>query len=119
MWSISDNISGWEGSYSRWYENTGIEHRLLLEWGQKDYNVLNSGNNVSYMLLAQDALNDYNNYLESMYYNLIANSYAAGSAEHEEALNKSLEHYSKNLDSIHGLYKSYCADVNTTGISKL
>ena len=31
MWSISDNISGWEGSYSRWYENTGIEHRLLLE----------------------------------------------------------------------------------------
>ena len=32
MWSISDNISGWEGSYSRWYENTGIEHRLLLEW---------------------------------------------------------------------------------------
>ena len=114
MWSISDNISGWEGSYSRWYENKGIEHRLLLEWGQKDYNVLNSGNNVSYMLLAQDALNDYNNYLESMYYNLIANSYAAGSAEHEEALNKSLEHYSKNLDSIHGLYKSYCADVNTT-----
>lgn len=66
------------------------------------------------MLLAQDALNDYNNYLESMYYNLIANSYPAGSAEHEEALNKSLEHYSKNLDSIHGLYKSYCADVNTT-----
>lgn len=119
MWSISDNISGWEGSYSRWYENTGIEHRLLLEWGQKDYNVLNSGNNVSYMLLAQDALNDYNNYLEFMYYNFIANSYAAGSAEHEEALNKSLEHYSKNLDSIHGLYKSYCADANTTGISKL
>ena len=67
MWSISDNISGWEGSYSRWYENKGIEHRLLLEWGQKDYNVLNSGNNVSYMLLAQDALNDYNNHLESMY----------------------------------------------------
>lgn len=94
--------------------NKGIEHRLLLEWGQKDYNVLNSGNNVSYMLLAQDALNDYDKYLESMYYNLIANSYAAGSAEHEEALNKSLEHYSKNLDSIHGLYKSYCADVNTT-----
>ena len=31
MWSISDNISGWEVSYSRWYENTGIEHRLLLE----------------------------------------------------------------------------------------
>ena len=54
-----------------------------------------------------------------MYYNLIANSYAAGSAEHEEALNESLKHYSKNLDSIHGLYKSYCADANTTGISKL
>src|SRR5574344_2986374 len=37
MWSISDNISGWEGSYSRWYENTGIEHRLLLE---KAYEIL-------------------------------------------------------------------------------
>lgn len=117
IWSISDDIAGWESSFSRWYSNTKIEHRLLLGWGQKEYNVLNNsgtGNNTSYMLLAQDALNHYDDYLDSMYYNLIANSYEVGSKEHENALNKSLEFYDKNLDSIYGIYKSYSADSSTT-----
>ena len=114
IWSISDDIAGWRQSYSRWGGNTKTEHRLLLGWGQMDYNKVNGGNNTSYTLLAQDALNDYNNYLNSMYYNLIANSYESGSEQHEEALNKSLKHYSKNLDSIYGLFKSYSHDPNTT-----
>lgn len=118
IWSMSDDISGWESSFSRWYNMTKIEHRLLLSWGQKEYNVLNNsgtGNNTSYMMLAQDALNHYDKgYSDSMLYNLIANSYDAGSDKHLEALNKSLECYDKNLDAIYELYKVYLVDPNMT-----
>lgn len=107
IWSISDNISGWQGSYTRWGTTTATEHRLMLGWGQMDYNTVDSGNNTSYTLLAQDALNNYESYLKSMYYYLISNSYEQGSTQHEEALNKSLECYDKNLDAFYGLYKSY------------
>lgn len=113
-WSISDNISGYKNSFTRWGNSTGIEHRLLLEWGQKEYNVLNSGNNTSYILLAQDALNDYDNYLNSMFYVLLSNSYAQGSAQHEEALKKALQSYNKNIDALYALYKSYKNDDNIT-----
>ena len=118
IWSMSDDISGWETSFSRWYNMTKIEHRLLLSWGQKEYNVLNNsgtGNNTSYMMLAQDALNHYDKgYSDSMLYNLIANSYESGSEKHLEALNKSLEYYDKNLDAIYELYKVYLVDPNMT-----
>lgn len=114
VWSISDNIGGWKSSYTRWGSTTATEHRLLLEWGQKDYNVLNSGNNTSYMLLAQDALNHYDDYLDSMFYYLLSNSYKQGSQKREEALTKSLECYSKNLDSLYGLYQSYQSDETTS-----
>lgn len=113
-WSISDNISGYKNSFTRWGGSTNTEHRLLLEWGQKEYNTLNSGNNTSYILLAQDALNDYNNYLNSMFYVLLSNSYKEGSAQHEEALKKALECYNKNIDALYGLYKSYLTDTTTT-----
>lgn len=114
IWSISDNIGGWKSSYTRWGGTTATEHRLMLGWGQMDFNTVNSGNNTSYTLLAQDALNDYDNYLNSMFYNLLANSYGKGSANHENALNASLGCYSKNLDAIYGLYKSHLSDENTT-----
>lgn len=114
IWKISDDISGWGKSYTRWGATTFTEHRLMLGWGQKDYNKLSTGNNTSYTLLAQDALNDYDNYLNSMFYNLIANSYKQGTSKHEDALKQSLKCYSKNLDSLYGLYQSYAVDSSTT-----
>lgn len=113
IWSIGDNISGWSGSFTRW-DSSAREYRIPLEWGVKEYNKLNRSNNTSYILLSQDALNDYDNYLVSMYYQLIANSYPVGGDTHEEALYTSLKHYGKNLDALYGLYKSYKADNNTT-----
>lgn len=112
LWNISDNVGGWKSSFSRWGSTTATEHRLLLEWGQKEYNTLNSGNNTTYMLLAQDALNHYDDYVDSMYYYLLSNSYKQGSDKHEEALNGSLQCYSKNLDAMYGLYKSYLQKEN-------
>lgn len=114
IWKISDDIAGWSKSYTRWGSTTSTEHRLMLGWGQMDYNTLNSGNNTSYTLLAQDALNNYDSYLNSMFYNLLANSYKKGSTQHELALNESLKCYNKNLDSLYGLYKSYLSNNNTT-----
>jgi hypothetical protein len=115
-WSISDDISGWGKSYTRWGTTTQTEHRMLLGWGQKEYNTVNNQNipNTSYILLAQDALNHYDDYLNSMYYQLIANSYDVDSSEYKTALDKSLECYDKNLDSIYNLYKYYLANPSTT-----
>lgn len=105
VWSISDDIHGWKNSYTRWGGSTHSEHRLPLEWGQKDYNKLDRGNNTSYIILAQDAFNNYDQYLKSMYYVLISNSYQTTDVRKKEALEQSLTEYSKNLDALHGLYQ--------------
>lgn len=112
-WTLSNNISGWPNSYSKWGGMTSNEVRLPLQWGNMDFNVKNSGNNSSYIILAQDALNNYDCYLESMYYNLIANSYS-DSERKEEAFTKSLEAYNKNVDATYGLIKLYSSDESTS-----
>lgn len=112
-WTLGNDISGWPNSYSKWGEMTSNEVRLPLEWGNMDFNVKNSGNNTTYIILAQDALNNYDCYLESMYYNLIANSYS-DSERKEEAFIKSLEAYNKNVDATYGLIKLYSSDESTS-----
>lgn len=112
-WALSNNISGWPNSYSKWAGVASTEVRLPLQWGDMDFNVKNSGNNTTYIILAQDALNNYNCYLKSMYYNLIANSYRNSDLK-EEAFTKSLEAYNKNVDATYGLIKLYNSDKNTS-----
>lgn len=112
-WSIDTSISGWSGAYSQW--TPGYEYRLPLEWGCQSYVAKGKNSmNASYILLSQDALNHYDDYVPSMLYNLIANSYPQGSAEREAALEASLSHYGKNLDALYGYYQSYSADDSTT-----
>lgn len=113
-WDIWNNISGWAGSYTRWGNTISTEARVLLGWGCMEYNKVNGGNNTSYLLLSQAALNQYDKFLNSMFYQLVAQVYPAGSARHEEALNRSLECLDLNLDSLYGLVKSYRADAATT-----
>ncbi len=108
LWNIWNNVGNWNNSYTRWGANTNTEARILLGWGMKDYNKLGV-NNGSYMLLAQAAINHYDNYLESMFYNLIANSYTEGSQERLEAYHKSLEKLDINLDTYDGLINEYSA----------
>ena len=108
LWNIWNNVGNWNNSYTRWGANTNTEARILLGWGMKDYNKLGV-NNGSYMLLAQAAINHYDNYLESMFYNLIANSYTEGSQERLEAYHKSLEKLNINLDTYDGLINEYSA----------
>lgn len=113
-WSIWNNISGWASSYTRWGWNTGAEARILLGWGQMDYNKVDGGNNTSYILLSQAALNRYDAFLQSWLYQLVADVYPAGSDKHEQALDRSLACLDLNLDALYGKVKSYRADERTT-----
>lgn len=106
IWSIGNTIGNWENSFSYWYGLPKNQARLLLGWGNRSYNS-NGKNNGSYMLLAQAALNKNDDYVKSMYYNLLANSYANGSEDREKCYEKALEHLDINLDSIDGLIESY------------
>ena len=113
IWTIWNNVGGWAKSYSRWGSTISTEARLLLGWGCMDYINYNK-NNTTYILLAQAALNDYDQYLESMYANFLAGAYPIGSDLHEAALNRCLAEMDFNLDGMYGLIQSYRADANTT-----
>lgn len=114
IWKTNDDIAGWGRSFTRWGSTTATEYRLPLEWGVRSYNTLNSGCNTSYILLAQNAFNEYGNYVDSMIYSLIANSFASGSASREEVFEKALDCYSRNLDALYGIYESMAADAGTS-----
>lgn len=116
LWNIGNNISGWGQSCTAWYG--GNRYRLLFNWNNKPFtkmNVNNSqvGNNAGYQLLGQAALNDYKNYQESFYYNLIANSYS-NLKKKEEIYNKSLEKLNINLDTYENLINNYKQQGNKT-----
>lgn len=113
-WYLSNDVAGWTQSFSRWYGGMGNAVRLPLQWGNMEFNVQDSGNNSTYIILAQDALNNYNKYLESMYYTLIANSYDNSDTRKEDAYNKALESYNKNVDATYGLIKLYKSREDTT-----
>ncbi len=83
IWSIGFNNLGWKNSYSTWFKGNPI--RLLLNWNNlplalgvdKDNNVnYSSTYNSTYMLVAQAALNRYQDLQTSEYYKLLANSYS-------------------------------------------
>ena len=118
IWSIGNNIFGWGQSSTKWYGGNGT--RLLLNWNNKSFtrphmglkvdlgNGVKSdvGNNGGYQLLGQAALNNYEAYQKSLYYNLIANSYESATQK-EEVYNKALEVLDINLDSFEAILNLY------------
>ena len=109
LWNIGNNISGWGSSCTTWYG--GNATRLLFNWNNKYFTtkIINGnqrGNNAGYQLLGQAALNDYEKYSKSFYYNLIANSYADVN-EKEKIYNEALKAFRLNLDSFDGLLNTY------------
>lgn len=111
-WVMNNDVGGWQTSFTRWGSTTSTEVRLPLQWGQMEFNKLNGGNNSTYILLAQDAFNNYEAYKQSMYYALIANSYT--DKNKEDAYKKSLEAYNKNVDATYGLIKYYSSVESTS-----
>ncbi|WP_304428031.1 discoidin domain-containing protein [uncultured Clostridium sp.] len=107
-WKIYNDVAGWAQSYSSWGGNKKTETRLLLGWGNKSH-IPNNVNNSTYILLAQTALNDFEDCRKSQYYNMIANSYPLGSQERLDVYNKALDILDINLDSFDGIIESYKA----------
>ena len=98
IWSIKNDITGWVQSEKG--------ERLLLGWGSKNWD---SYYNVSYVLLAQHALNDYANLEKAMLYNYLADVYKGEPDKQIEIYNKALEIQNFNLDSLVGLIDAYKA----------
>lgn len=108
IWSIKNDITGWVKSEKG--------ERLLLGWGSKDWD---SYYNVSYVLLAQHALNDYAKLEKAMLYNYLADVYKSEPEKQIEIYNKALEIQNYNLDSLVGLIDAYKADSNMTSADYL
>lgn len=116
VWDIGNNISGWGESCTSWY--WGNTYRMLFNWNNKSFTNKNvdgssAGNSAGYLLLGQAALNDYENYQQSFYYNLMANSYQDLNKK-EELYNKSLKYLEINLDTYENLINLYKAQKNKT-----
>ncbi|MDY4252590.1 NPCBM/NEW2 domain-containing protein [Clostridium sp.] len=94
-WGIDNDVSGWTKSEKG--------ERAILNWGSQSWD---SYYGVSYILLAQQALNNYDKYLDAMYYNLLANSYSK--AEDKLAVyNAGLKIMPYHVDLLYGKVNSY------------
>lgn len=103
IWNIKNDISGWVQSEKG--------ERLPLGWGSKDWDSYYS---VSYILLAQKALDDYDNLIKAQYYNYLADVYKNDTEKQIEIYNKALEVQNYNLDSLVGLINAYKQARNKT-----
>lgn len=114
IWNIWTDLHGWQNSYSRWVGINETQARLLMSWGNKSYNNLDSGNNTSYLLLAQGVLNQFDKYQDSMIYTLLAQSYPNGSNKRQATYYKALQYLDINLDVLDGLLNSFASNPKTT-----
>lgn len=109
IWGMNYNVFGWGKSSTKW--GGGNRYRLLFDWGNKyftDQSVSGSkgGTSSGYIILGQAALNHYEEFKESYYYNLLANSYTSNSVK-LNIYNRALESFNLNLDSYDYKIKIY------------
>ncbi len=102
-WNLDNDVSGWTLSEKG--------ERMLLGWGNASYS---RGYSVVYMALAQEVLNDYENFEKCERMVLLANSYAGDLAKQEEIYRKALEIQPINIDAWYGLINVYNANENKT-----
>lgn len=114
IWSLTNNVYGWtttdfvgyDGLYSYRYSNAPMRH--MNDWGffydSRSYVYKYNG---TYLLLAQAAINDYENYLKAHELTLLAETYAGNLDKQEEIYNRALEVQSINLDAWLGLIQVY------------
>ncbi len=106
-WNIDNDVSGWSQSG----KTERLSLRSPLGWGDDDYA---EGWLASYVPLAQDALNNFDDYTESMRYVYLANSYSENSEKQMELYRKALEVMPINIDAWYGIIKLYEADPSKT-----
>ena len=102
-WNIDNDVSGWTLSEK--------SERMLLGWGNASYS---RGYSVVYMALAQEALNDYENFEKCEKLVMLANSYSGNLEKQEEIYRKALEVQPINIDAWYGLINVYNQNTNKT-----
>ncbi|MDE6292765.1 MAG: NPCBM/NEW2 domain-containing protein, partial [Bacilli bacterium] len=102
-WGIDNDVSGWTLSEKG--------ERMLNGWGNANYQ---KGYSVVYMVLAQEALNDFENYTKSQELVKLANSYTGDTKQQEAIYRKALGVQSINIDAWYGLVSLYLNDATKT-----
>ncbi len=103
-WGIDNDVSGWA------YSEKG--ERLLLGWGNDRTYV--KGYNVPYIILAQEALNDYDNFVKAEEVLMTADAYKDDKQKQEQIYRDAIKIQSINLDAWAGLVKLYMEDNTKT-----
>ena len=102
-WGIDNDVSGWTLSEK--------SERMLLGWGNSSYS---KGYSVVYMVLAQEAINDYEKLVKCEEQVMLAKTYADDLAKQEEIYEKALEIQPINIDAWVGLINVYNANEDKT-----
>lgn len=108
FWSLSNDISGW-GSSGR---TEKLSTRMPNGWGTSTTSTLNT--NASYILLAQEALNDYENYETSQVLLLQAQLFEGDYSTLETIYRSALEIQDVNFDAWYALASLYLVDQSKT-----
>ena len=104
-WTIDNDVSGWAQSG----KTEKLSVRMPLGWGSDEYV---DGWAASYIVLAQEALNHYDQYVEATKNILLANSYEGNLEKQEELYRKAISIQPYNIDAWYGLIKTYEKDDN-------
>lgn len=113
-WALTNNVYGWtttdfvgyDGLYSYRYSNAPMRH--MNDWGFfYDKRAYAYKYNGTYLLLAQAAINDYDNYVKAHELTLLAEAYAGDLAKQEEFYEQALAVQNINLDAWLGLIQVY------------
>ena len=96
-WGIDNDVSGWTVSTKN--------ERHLLGWGNESWQRTHA--TIVYFSLAQDALNDYDDYVKAEENVMLAKAYGNDAAKQEELYERALSFQPINIDAWYGLIKSY------------
>lgn len=96
-WGIDNNVSGWTLSTKN--------ERHLLGWGNESWQRTHA--TIVYFNLAQDALNDYDNYVKAEENVMFAKAYNGDAEKQEELYERALSFQPINIDAWYGLIKTY------------
>lgn len=97
FWNINNSVASWGNSYKG--------ERMPLDWGTKYQDYWTDGNNASYLLLGQRAIDNMDKFRDSFYYNLLAKL-------HEGNQEKQLEDYKSAIGKMDYNFDSWVGIVN-------
>ncbi len=107
-WTIDNDVSGWSKSG----RTERLNLRMPLGWGDEEYIDHNKDwlGLATYVLLAQGALNDFDNYQTSRETLILADVYKDDLEKLYEVYREAIEAEPLNIDAWYGLIKAYKAD---------